>query len=193
MPVDGGLKCFGHPIAASGLRMAYEIYSQLQGRAGARTAAQPEHRPHTQPWRRSISGVAAVAILDYAGEPSRLVRQSELGGLIDSDSTVYIAGASGAPTAFVSEMLRDKPLTRDARILTTYVPGINPIDLSLLHPSAQVTGLFMQPGFSAAQREGRFRALPMSYSGFVRHLRENVEIDLAVVQVAAPDARGQVR
>jgi len=88
-------------------------------------------------------------------------------------------------------MLRDKPLTRDARILTTYVPGINPIDLSLLHPSAQVTGLFMQPGFSAAQREGRFRALPMSYSGFVRHLRENVEIDLAVVQVAAPDARGQ--
>jgi 4-hydroxybutyrate CoA-transferase len=31
----------------------------------------------------------------------------------------------------------------------------------------------------------------MSYSGFVRHLRENVDIDLAVVQVAAPDAHGQ--
>ena len=121
----------------------------------------------------------------------RLVRQSEIGGLINSDCTVYIPGASGAPTAFVSEMLRDNTLTRDARILTTYIPGINPIDLSLLHPSAQVTGLFMQPGFSAAQREGRFRALPMSYSGFVRHLRENVEIDLTVVQVAAPDPRGQ--
>jgi acetyl-CoA C-acetyltransferase len=26
---DGGLKCFGHPIGASGLRMLYEIYSQL--------------------------------------------------------------------------------------------------------------------------------------------------------------------
>ncbi|MGM0689242.1 MAG: acetyl-CoA acetyltransferase [Bacillota bacterium] len=26
---DGGLKCFGHPIGASGLRMIYEIYSQL--------------------------------------------------------------------------------------------------------------------------------------------------------------------
>jgi acetyl-CoA C-acetyltransferase len=34
--IDGGLKCFGHPIGASGLRMAYEIYSQLLGRAGAR-------------------------------------------------------------------------------------------------------------------------------------------------------------
>ena len=34
--VDGGLKCFGHPIGASGLRMIYEIYLQLLGRAGDR-------------------------------------------------------------------------------------------------------------------------------------------------------------
>lgn len=33
---DGGLKCFGHPIGASGIRMAYEIYLQLQGKAGPR-------------------------------------------------------------------------------------------------------------------------------------------------------------
>jgi acetyl-CoA C-acetyltransferase len=34
--IDGGLKCFGHPIGASGLRMVYEHYLQLQGRAGSR-------------------------------------------------------------------------------------------------------------------------------------------------------------
>ena len=34
--IDGGLKCFGHPIGASGLRMLYEIYLQMQGRAGDR-------------------------------------------------------------------------------------------------------------------------------------------------------------
>ncbi len=34
--IDGGLKCFGHPIGASGLRMAYEVYLQLLGRAGER-------------------------------------------------------------------------------------------------------------------------------------------------------------
>jgi acetyl-CoA C-acetyltransferase len=28
--MDGGLKCFGHPVGASGLRMTYEIYKQLQ-------------------------------------------------------------------------------------------------------------------------------------------------------------------
>ena len=34
--IDGGLKCFGHPIGASGLRMIYEAYLQLLGRAGER-------------------------------------------------------------------------------------------------------------------------------------------------------------
>jgi acetyl-CoA C-acetyltransferase len=34
--IDGGLKCFGHPIGASGLRMIYENYLQLLGRAGER-------------------------------------------------------------------------------------------------------------------------------------------------------------
>ena len=33
---DGGLKCFGHPLSASGLRMVYEVYKQLQGKAGPR-------------------------------------------------------------------------------------------------------------------------------------------------------------
>jgi acetyl-CoA C-acetyltransferase len=31
--MDGGLKCFGHPVGASGLRMTYELYKQLQGKA----------------------------------------------------------------------------------------------------------------------------------------------------------------
>jgi len=39
--VDGGLKCFGHPIGASGLRMIYEMYLQLQGRAGERQLENP--------------------------------------------------------------------------------------------------------------------------------------------------------
>lgn len=39
--IDGGLKCFGHPIGASGLRMLYEMYSQILGRAGERQLEDP--------------------------------------------------------------------------------------------------------------------------------------------------------
>jgi acetyl-CoA C-acetyltransferase len=38
---DGGLKCFGHPIGASGLRMMYEMYKQFQGKAGERQIESP--------------------------------------------------------------------------------------------------------------------------------------------------------
>lgn len=40
--IDGGLKCFGHPIGASGLRMAYEMYNQLLGRSGERQLNNPK-------------------------------------------------------------------------------------------------------------------------------------------------------
>ncbi len=40
---DGGLKCFGHPIAASGIRMIYEMYKQLQGKADKRQLKNPRY------------------------------------------------------------------------------------------------------------------------------------------------------
>ena len=61
--VDGGLKCFGHPVGASGLRMAYENYNQLLGRAGPRQLANPSvgltHNLGGVPYL----GIAAVSIL----------------------------------------------------------------------------------------------------------------------------------
>lgn len=61
--IDGGLKCFGHPIGASGLRMAYEVYTQLLSRAGTRQLASPSigltHNLGGVPYQ----GIAAVSIL----------------------------------------------------------------------------------------------------------------------------------
>jgi acetyl-CoA C-acetyltransferase len=39
---DGGLKCFGHPMGATGLRMMYEVYKQMQGKAGPRQVKDPK-------------------------------------------------------------------------------------------------------------------------------------------------------
>ena len=39
---DGGLKCFGHPLGASGIRMMYEVYKQLQGKADKRQIKNPK-------------------------------------------------------------------------------------------------------------------------------------------------------
>lgn len=39
---DGGLKSFGHPIGASGLRMMYELWLQFRGEAGERQLDDPK-------------------------------------------------------------------------------------------------------------------------------------------------------
>jgi acetyl-CoA C-acetyltransferase len=65
--VDGGLKCFGHPIGASGLRMTYEIYSQLLGRAGKRQLSSPSvgltHNLGGVPYL----GIAAIGVYGLLG------------------------------------------------------------------------------------------------------------------------------
>jgi acetyl-CoA C-acetyltransferase len=38
---DGGLKSFGHPVGASGLRMLYEAWLQFRGEAGERQLSDP--------------------------------------------------------------------------------------------------------------------------------------------------------
>ena len=63
---DGGLKCFGHPIGATGLRMQYEVYKQLQGKAGPRQIKNPRigltHNQGGEP------GAATVSVLITGNE-----------------------------------------------------------------------------------------------------------------------------
>ena len=64
---DGGLKCFGHPIGATGLRMLYEVYKQLQDKAGPRQVKNPclglTHNQGGEP------GAATVSVLIAGNEP----------------------------------------------------------------------------------------------------------------------------
>ena len=62
---DGGLKSFGHPIGASGLRMMYEMWLQLRGEAGPRQIREPKlgltHNLGGQPGR-CVSFVSVVGL-----------------------------------------------------------------------------------------------------------------------------------
>ena len=64
--IDGGLKCFGHPIGASGLRMIYENYLQLLGRAGDRQRKDPpnlclSHNLGGMPFQ-NVSSIAIIGL-----------------------------------------------------------------------------------------------------------------------------------
>jgi acetyl-CoA C-acetyltransferase len=58
---DGGLKCFGHPIGASGLRMLYEVYNQLMERAGERQIKNPRFG-----LTHNLGGIPAMSVCSVA-------------------------------------------------------------------------------------------------------------------------------
>jgi acetyl-CoA C-acetyltransferase len=61
---DGGLKSFGHPLGASGLRMIYEVTAQLQEKAGPRQVKNARHGlAHT------LGGPGALAAVAVLGRP----------------------------------------------------------------------------------------------------------------------------
>lgn len=64
--IDGGLKCFGHPIGASGIRMLYEMYLQLTDRAGERQLPAPSIGMTHNLGGSPMSNVAAVCIIGAA-------------------------------------------------------------------------------------------------------------------------------
>ncbi len=66
LPVNpsGGLKSFGHPIGASGVRMIYEVVTQLRGQAGARQVPK-----HDLGLVHNLGGPGAVACVIVLGAP----------------------------------------------------------------------------------------------------------------------------
>ena len=64
---DGGLKCFGHPIGASGLRMVYELYLQIHGRAGERQLKQVDLGLTENLGGHPHQNVCAVSIIGRLG------------------------------------------------------------------------------------------------------------------------------
>ena len=66
--IDGGLKCFGHPIGASGLRMLYEMYLQLLGRADKRQLDNPKIGLTHNLGGFPFQNICAISIIGKYGE-----------------------------------------------------------------------------------------------------------------------------
>ena len=65
---DGGLKCFGHPIGASGLRMLYEMYLQFLGRAGERQIPDPRYGLTHNLGGMPYMNICSIAIVGRYGD-----------------------------------------------------------------------------------------------------------------------------
>jgi acyl-CoA hydrolase len=115
--------------------------------------------------------------------------ESHAGGgpMFEAFERIYLPGACGEPTCLLPVVFEADQLD----ITTGFAPGINTLTSEMIRPGSRVTGLFMQSGLRAAQRDRRFRHIPLSYFAMVKRLRESPAFDTCLVQVSPPDAKGR--
>ena len=104
---------------------------------------------------------------------------------------VFIPGSAGEPVALF-DTLRDRPdLAAGLTFVGAHVPGINRNDWAGLHATSRAEGTFMSADWRASFEAGRFSLRPMTWFQAYGWLGET-PLDLAVFQVSAPDADGNV-
>lgn len=105
--------------------------------------------------------------------------------------TVFVAGTSGESLAFAEALKANPDAAAGVRFVGVLFPGINDTAYVGLHPEARQRAYFMMPGFRPGFLDGRVELLPVDYLGAWRDLA-SLEIDVAIAQVAEPDADGRL-
>ena len=137
-----------------------------------------------------IKSVLSTCRIIGMSEP-KLVSQQQLASLVEPGESVYVAGGLLPPVAFMESLYQDPQRTANMQFGTSVIPGFpNAFDFSRLHPTAVVSSVLSHPAFTKEQREGRFRVLPLTFTGYLRYL-ETQTYDVGVVQVAPPDRDGR--
>ena len=105
--------------------------------------------------------------------------------------SVYIQGAGGEPLA-LRDILRQSPeVLAGVNLTGCFLPGFNEFDYSALHQESRLTSFMLPQGLVAGFRAGRVCIRPLPYSQIATAMVSDPAPDLAIFQVAPPDAQGR--
>ena len=120
----------------------------------------------------------------------KLIQAGEVAGLLSAGSRVFVQGGSGEPTAILSALRERGEAGRGVQYFGIFLPGINRWDPTSFASDVTMTAFFGTPELAASVRRGATRLLPLHYSAIYSCLRDQAAIDIALIQVAPPDAEG---
>jgi 4-hydroxybutyrate CoA-transferase len=112
-------------------------------------------------------------------------------GLLRPGLRVFVEGATAEPAPLLDALESAPDAASGVEFVMPAVPGVNRRDLANLHSEARALGFFVPPEVRSSFEQGRFRHLPMHYAEIWRYMAKLEPIDIALIQVAPPDATGQ--
>ncbi len=118
--------------------------------------------------------------LDLAGA-ARLLRPG---------MTVFINGTATEPRALTDYLAAHPEHLRGVRLITSFVPGINTVNLAGLAPDSHVTNTMAQLSYAKARAAGMADWLRFAYSELPAYFQALPQLDLAFVHCGQrPDGR----
>lgn len=120
----------------------------------------------------------------------KLLTATRFHQLITAASRVYAPGCAGHSLLFEEWLRVAPPSCAGAEYCGVWIPGVNEFDWSQAAGSSRATTFFMSPTLHAGYRAGRVDYLPLHYHAIPAYLAAPGRFDLALVQVAPPDADG---
>jgi 4-hydroxybutyrate CoA-transferase len=120
----------------------------------------------------------------------KLIQAGEVPGLLSAGFRVFVQGGSGEPTALLSAIRESGEAGRGVRYFGIFPPGINRWDPTSFARDVTMTAFFGTPELKASVERGATSLVPLHYSAIYSHLRDQAVMDIALIQVAPPDAEG---
>ncbi|HWK85518.1 MAG TPA: acetyl-CoA hydrolase/transferase C-terminal domain-containing protein [Caldimonas sp.] len=103
---------------------------------------------------------------------------------------VFVSTLANESSLLAEELAADPERARGVTFCGVQFPGIDRTDYLGVHPEARQTSFFMSPAVRRGLGRGRAELLSLDYLGIARHLGESEPYDVAIAQLAPPDADG---
>jgi 4-hydroxybutyrate CoA-transferase len=110
--------------------------------------------------------------------------------LTQPGQTVFVANATGEPTAFVSAWRRARALA-GVQLISAPIPMLNRLLPDELGDDCRLRTAFLARELRGALAKGLVELLPFHYSEFYDWIASSAQIDLAVFQASPPDVNGR--
>lgn len=119
-----------------------------------------------------------------------VISSSALPELLRPGMTVFVQGAIGEPLELLEALKNAPEASAGVNYLSCLVPGVNRTDYASLHETARLKTFFIQSELADSFAAGRIDFLPLHYSGICSYMQDHPPVDMALIQVAPPDADG---
>ncbi|MEO6800720.1 MAG: acetyl-CoA hydrolase/transferase C-terminal domain-containing protein [Rhodanobacter sp.] len=104
---------------------------------------------------------------------------------------IYTPGCAGHSLLFESWLQQTPERCAQLRFTGVHIPTVNRFDFASLNPATRQRTIFLSGDLRASWLAGKVDYLPMTYSGTWQWLTGHARFDVALVQVAPPDAEGK--